>query len=142
MPVGSGPKARPAADSDETGQPSARTLLFGIFGGKSPRLQALLPHRETGESVKGVKEKKDGLDRARRADKRIPSKNGGGGLVRPHRQNKSVRNAQKHFFPHPSFVNMGAILPDPHNSVKRYGEKRGVFRVFSMIFFSGFKMVR
>jgi hypothetical protein len=86
MPVGSGPKTRPTADSDETGQPSARTLLFGIFGGKSPHLRALLPHRETGESVKDVKEKKDGLDRARRAEKRIPSKNGGGGPVSQHKQ--------------------------------------------------------
>ncbi|MDR1231539.1 MAG: hypothetical protein LBK61_09080, partial [Spirochaetaceae bacterium] len=100
-----------------------------------PRLRALLPHRETGESVKDVKEKKDGLDRARRADKRIPFKNGGGGLVRPHTQNKSVRNTQQHFFPHPSFVNMGAILPDPHIFVKRYPAKRGGFRVFSKDFF-------
>jgi hypothetical protein len=86
MPNGGSPKARREADSDETGQPSARTLLNGIFGGEPPHVWALLPHRETGESVKGVKEKKDRLDRARRADKGVPSKNGGGGPVSQHKQ--------------------------------------------------------
>jgi hypothetical protein len=86
IPNNNRPKTRPEAGSDETGQPSARTLLLRVFGGESPRLWALLPHMESRESIKAVNEKKDRLERGRPADKRVPTKNGGGGPVSQNKQ--------------------------------------------------------
>jgi hypothetical protein len=52
------PETRPKAGPDENGRRSARTLLFRIFGGESPRLRALLPRAESGDEY-AENEKKD-----------------------------------------------------------------------------------
>jgi hypothetical protein len=46
MPKNRRPKIGLMADSDENGRRIARTLLFRVFGGESPRLWALLSHME------------------------------------------------------------------------------------------------
>jgi hypothetical protein len=49
MPTGHCPGTGPETGSDENGQKPARTLLFRIFGGESPRLWALLPRLDTAQ---------------------------------------------------------------------------------------------
>jgi hypothetical protein len=136
MPGGGWPGTGRAAGSDETGQPPAGTLLSRVFGGESPRLQALLRLR-TGElqmTHMKRKKKQSGYNTKSVKKREILSKMGGGAWYgRTH--TISLSETQNNNLNPPLSYN-GPILPNPHISVKRYPEKRGVFRVFSQSFFS------
>jgi hypothetical protein len=62
-----------------------------------------------------------------------PVSGGGASRIKSHTFTVSETENNNNLYPPVSFNE--TMIPDPHISVKRYPEKKGLFRVFSPIFF-------
>jgi hypothetical protein len=147
MPNGSRPGTSLAADPDETGRPSAKTLLlrdfwrrvtaflYIAFDVRDSNARRTIAKRET---TWDKSKKKERLERRARTKEKAPVRLGGGELRIPKTTQLFCQKKNAALFYQP-FSYVEIIIPNPHNFVKRYYEKPGVFEVFFLIFFRGVK---